>query len=160
MFDRPDGYWEIVPYTRCKEIDEYLNRVDRWSIRDFLRHFKPDRSTMASLRRVLRPSDSAARLTNDEVIDLVTARLASHELMLRRQPWVEIDHAGGGGSSQGGGTSAESDLPSVPSPKEEAPESDTFSNNDGQAQAAALAAAAASGVPFCEECAKAAQAGN
>ena len=101
-----------------------------------------------------------SRLTNDEVIDLVVSRLVAHELLFRRQPWIEIDHAGGGGSSDGTGSSSSSDLPSVPSPKEAAPESDTFSNNDGKSQAGALAGAAAAGVPFCEECEKAAQAAN
>jgi hypothetical protein len=160
MFDRPDGYWELVPYPRSKEIDEYLERTDRRSIQEFLRHFKPDRSTMLHLRSVLRRSHSVSRLTNDEVIDLVVARLMAHELLLRRQPWIEEDHAGGGGSETGQGSSSDSDLPSVPSPKEEAPEGNTFSNNDGAAQAGALAGAAAAGVPFCEECQKAAQAGN
>jgi hypothetical protein len=42
--------------------------------------------------------------------------------------------------------------------KEEEAEEPTFPDNDGAAQAAALRAAAATGVPFCEECAKAAAA--
>jgi hypothetical protein len=151
MFDRPDGYWEIIPFPRHKEIDEYLERTDRWSIQDFLRHFKPDRSIMSHLRSVLRGSDSVSRLTNDEVIDLVVARLVAHELLFRRTRWIEEDHAGGVGSDSGQGSSSDSDLPSVPSPKEEAPEANTFSNNDGQTQAGCLAGAAASGAPFCGE---------
>jgi hypothetical protein len=162
MFDRPDGDWEIIPFPFSVPSDEYLEIVDRWSIREFLRHFKPNYAVMSYLRGLLYRFEPVSRYTNDEVIDQIVARLVGRELLLRRRRWVKEDSGGGGGSSGGGGggASPESDLPTVRPPKEDEPEQDTFPDLDGLAQALALMAAALLGIPFCDECANEGRAGS
>jgi len=154
MFERPDGEWEIIHFAESEPPDEYVYEVDRGRVRDFLRHFVSDRTVMSALRRLLNRFIPVGRYTDEDVIDVVVARLVARHLLLRRhrRNW---DSAGGGGAASGRQqSSSESSGPAVSSPKAPEPEADTFSNNDGKAQAAALAAAAAAGVPFCEECAR------
>jgi len=161
MFDRPDGEWEIITFADSIEDDEYVDPVDRWSVQEFLRHFKPDRATMSDLRRLLYQFGPVSRYTNDDVIDGIVARLVAGDLLFRRRrrEW-EFSAAGGSSTGERQSSSSESSGSSLSSPKGPEPEPDTFSDNDGAAQAAALAAAAASGVPFCEECQRAQQANN
>jgi hypothetical protein len=154
MFDRPDGDWEIIPFPFSVPSDEYLEIVDRWSIREFLRHFKPNYAVMSYLRGLLYRFEPVSRYTNDEVIDQIVARLVGRELLLRRRRWVKE------GSGGGGAPSPESDLPTVRPPKEDEPEQDTFPDLDGLAQALALMAAALLGIPFCDECANEGRAGS
>lgn len=153
MFDKPDGPWEIVPFASSVPADEHVDRLDRWAVEQFLRQFKSDYMTMLRLRGVLSQSCPVSRCTNDEVIEIIVSRLVSHELLIRKRPWVRVD-SGGGGSAKGSSPAPPpSSGQSLPTPKAKEPEPNTFSgNHDGKAQAAALAAAAASGVPLVEEC--------
>jgi len=152
MFDKPDGPWEIVPFARSIPTDEYVDRLDRWPLDQFLRPLKSDYMMMMRLRGLLSQSFPVGRCTNDEVIDIIVSRLVSHDLLIRKRPEEKIDSDGGGGSNASAGASASS-SPSVPAPKAKEPEPNTFSgNHDGNAQASSLGAAAASGVPLVEEC--------
>jgi hypothetical protein len=116
-----------------------------------LSHFKSDLSAMRDLRALLADSNTGTpnpRLTDDEVLVGIARLLASGELMLVREGPMQ------GGAATQATTSSQSDTPPASPPpassKSQAPENPGLPpNTDGAAQAAVLAAAAASGAPFC-----------
>lgn len=160
MFERPDGEWEIIPFANSVPSDEYVDMLDRWRLQEFLRLFKADFWIMSRLRVVLYQSGPVSRYTDDEVIEQIAARLVSRELLFRRHLVIRTGSEGGGRSEGSQHKAAASLGPSSRAAKVEEPEANTFFNNNGKAQAASLLAAAASGVPFCEECQKGGQASN
>lgn len=125
----------------------------------FLERFKNDAVAMAGLRRLLGEREwlcDASRMTDDHVLATV-ARLMSAGELLAGLEW----------KSRVSAPRSEEAVAPVPagaqpqSRPEEEPEGETFAgDHDGATQAGALRAAAESGVPFCEECARAAAAGG
>lgn len=116
-----------------------------------LDQFKGDTGAMRDLEALLAESDIGiprASLTSDQLLGEIARMLASGDLMLVREGPVQ---AGSGG--QPGATSQPAGPPpSSPATasKSQAPENPSLPpNTDGAAQASALAAAAASGTPFC-----------
>jgi hypothetical protein len=108
VFDPPDGQWEIVPFARSWEEDEFIEFPDRPTFVRFLRQFKPDRKVMLHLRGVLTPPYQVSRFSDDQVIELVAWKVAVHHLALRRrfrwyQPDVKSSGDGSGGGGGGGG---------------------------------------------------------
>lgn len=153
MFDRPDGPWEIVPFAYSVSADQYVDRLDRWSVEQFLRPFTSDYMTMRRLRRLLSGSYAVGRFTDDEVIDLIVAGLVSRELLIRTRPVVRVSSSGGGGAKASPQPAPSSSAAPVSTPKTQEPDPNTFSDDhDANAQSSSLAGAAASGVPFVQEC--------
>jgi len=154
MFKPPRGSWEIIPFASCSDKDGVIDVLDQGVVEAFLRQFKPDLATMSHMRDVLTLTDPVSRFSDDEVIATVAWRLAARQLRFRKfffrprreMPAAETSQPPTQDTSSGAGLTA---------PAGEEPDPSTFAgNHDGQAQAAALRAAAASGVPFCEECEK------
>jgi hypothetical protein len=133
---------------------------DRAFALQFLARFQRRPLAMAHLRALLRERYRAhAQLSDDALLAEIAALLRTGELTVGY-----ISHLSGGTS----GSDSEQTQPvrraapeaaparAAPASKEEQEEAPTFANHDGVAQADALRAAAANGVPFCEECAAAA----
>jgi hypothetical protein len=155
MFDTPDGTWAVLPSAFRSASDQDIREVDRYSVESFLRRFKSDYGIMSHLREVLAPTDPVYRLTDDQVINIVSRRLASRELVLRETSVSTpgISGSGGGQSKPAEPAQASAPAPSRPASKAVEPEPATFSSNhDGTAQAAVLETGAAQAVPFLEEC--------
>jgi hypothetical protein len=126
----------------------------------FLAAFKGDAAGMGVLRRLLRDSGrrlDVYRLTEDQVLEETALLISMGEIELGiGRTWAI------GASSAVDSGSKVADVPAAPvrTGQSTEPEPPTFSpSQDGAAQAATLAAAAASGIPFCAQCAKAAAAG-
>jgi hypothetical protein len=158
MFKPPRGSWQIVPFATCADADGVIDVLDQSVVETFLRQYKPDLAMMSHMRDVLTLTDPVSLFSDDEVVRTVAWRLAARQLRFRRffwRPRVEApaqetpqppseDPTGGAG---------------LTAPAGEEPDPNTFGgDHDGQAQAAALRAAAADGTPFCEECEKQRQA--
>jgi len=161
MFEPPKGKWEVVPFARSSATDAYIEELDRTTVEWFLRQFKSNYGIMSHLRDVLAPTDPVSRLTDDQVIKTVAWRLATRDLMFRRWAWRlrEVAPSSGEGSADNDAPDyAGAAVPAAaprPSQQAEEPDPNTFGDgHDAQAQAAGLQAAAAAGVPFCEECQK------
>lgn len=111
---------------------------------------------MAGLRRLLAGRDwfhDLSRTTDDRVLAAVAKLLSAGELP------AGMEWKGRISAPRNGEPAAP--APSAPQPqsRHEEPEEDTFGgDHDGAGQAGALIGAAQSGVPFCEECARAAAA--
>jgi hypothetical protein len=124
---------------------------DDETARRLLEQFKGDLSAMRDLRALFSESNTGipnTRLTDDQVVAGIAHLLASGELMLVREGPMQ------GGSAAQAGTSSQPDAPPASAPatasKSQGPENPSLPpNTDGAAQAAVLAAAAASGAPFC-----------
>jgi hypothetical protein len=125
--------------------------------RQFLSQFKSDPVAMASLRTLVGERDwlhSPARLSDDEVIKAVGSLLARGDLVAGFE-WKPRIKAPVKEEAEAAGAASPSREPQA-----QEPDPNTFGgDHDAAAQAAALSAAAQSGVPFCEECARAAQGG-
>jgi hypothetical protein len=138
----------------------------KYSVRDFwdesdaaqfLARYKSDPVAMESFRRLLLdrylPVD-ASRMSEDELLKHLASMLATGELL------VALDRRDIGIGDPGEKPQAPAPQPSDPAPsKKVEEEANTFGpDHDAAAQADALRAAAEAGVPFCEECARAAAA--
>jgi hypothetical protein len=155
VFDQPQGYWEIVPFASSLPSDQYVHILDRWSVEAFLRQFKFDYAIMSHMRAVLSSTDPVSRLTDDEVITTILARLVSGELLFRRKRWRRTSTYGGPRQEQAKPAAEVPLSAAAPAHREVESEPNTFSlNHDVQAQTAALEAAASLGIPFCKECEK------
>jgi hypothetical protein len=158
MFKPPRGSWEIVPFASCSDKDGVIDILDQSVVEAFLRQYKPDLAVMSHLRDVLTLSDPVSLFSDDEVVRTVAWRLVARQLRFRKYFWRPRKEMPAEETSQPP-TQDTSSSTGLTSPTSEEPDPSTFAgNHDGQAQAAALRAAAASGVPFCEECEKQRQA--
>ncbi len=121
----------------------------RWDLRaavDFLNGFRGDLTAMAGLRR-----QAPGNATDEQVIQSLARKLVSGELVValpQRMGAVDLP-----------GANQAAVAPVAPKKTkaavEEIHDAPTFDNHhDGVAQASALLAAAAAGMPFCEECAR------
>ena len=158
--------WEIHPWHGCKATDESLAFSHRSVALFWLRQFRTDAIVMANFRSVIseysRVGSPLWRKTDEQVLDDLSWLLSEGVLHVHRVPppltaW------------QTGTETAPTEIAPAarptPSQSSAAPvarvveDADTFSSQlDAAAMAAVLSDAAASGVPFCEECAKAAAA--
>jgi hypothetical protein len=155
MIDPRQGSWEIVPFARHKAAGRYVQSLDRGEAEDFLRLRRSDFSFLFELRELLSRTDPVHRMTDDQVIETIACRLATRELLLRVTERRWEGDSGGNEKSEKQSVPEPDRAPSSAPPKIEEPEPNFFdSSHDGAAQAAALEAAAESGVPFCQECEK------
>jgi hypothetical protein len=157
MFDPPKGRWEILPVARGTPQDRRFELLDRTDLEQFLRQYLFDYGVMLDLRQLLALSDPVSRFTDDEVIDTIAWRLATKELVIRQADRkVTTPSPGSGDGDEDAKPTPAPSLPDAPAsaaPPAEEPEPSTFGpGTDGQAQAAALTAAAAQGSPFCQQC--------
>lgn len=125
---------------------------DQAAARMTLGQFKDDPIGMRDLRAILDDPMTGiqnARLTDDQVLDAVARLVASGELIAVRE-WPV--HGGAATQPQSSNQSEQQEASPAPaSHSQPPPENPTLpSNTDGSTQAAALAAAASSGAPFCE----------
>jgi len=126
----------------------------------FLQHCKLDLQIMAAFRRLtqylpaaLSPTPGAGlagQTPADELLKRIAAALRARQLRAFR---IEREESGGAPPPEAG--QAAGPTPAAAPPPAQEPDPDTFgANHDAQNQAASLQAAAAAGVPFCEECEK------
>ena len=129
---------------------------DSRATQQFLSPFKGDPAGMNDLRSLLLQSRRVdlSHLTDDQVVSEVSRLIVSGELV------VAMDRRWDSGGSTGN-AAAPSTAPPPPAPalssggRSAEPESSTFPpDHSGATQAATLAAAAATGAPFCAQCAK------
>jgi len=134
---------------------------DRTFALRFLARFRHDPIALARLRGLLHQHKLGADFSPfsaDEILAAIAALLSFGRLVpaerLRAQPGIYNE------DNQPAPSATASAAPAArpPSSVEEEPDAPTFADIDGAAQAEALRAAAASGTPFCEECAQAAAA--
>ncbi len=123
----------------------------------FLGRFKTDSAAMARLRGLIagrHHTGDLSRVSDDQVLAQVAALLGAGELLAAYQGHeaIQLPEA----------AAEEAPPPAATPPPQQTrerqePDPPTFSTqHDGAGQAQTLAMAAASGVPFCEECARAA----
>jgi len=129
----------------------------RWTLEtalDFLKRFRNDTSALAGFRRLV-PSKGrgiSAAANDQQLFQTIAKMMVSGELLIVK-PQGLIDH--GHLSLKVTAAAATEAPPAERKEQEIIEESNTFdSDHDGVAQAAALRAAAANGVPFCAECSR------
>jgi len=146
MFDPPKWSWKVLPTIDKLPTDEFVDYLDRTPVEWFLRRFRYDFRVMLHLREVLAHTDPVGRFTDDEVIETIAWKLASHELVLRRK-FLRIYEAPSPEEDEDGDSPALEGSQS----KAEGPDPDTFPG-EHDAQAGCLRAAAQSGAAFCQQC--------
>ena len=103
MFDAPEDPWQIVPLAAKEREDRYIDYPDRPAFVRFLRQYKPDRRVMQHLRGVLTPPIQISNFGDDEVIEMIAAKVAAHQLAIRerrRKEDQDAESQGGGGGSK------------------------------------------------------------
>ena len=160
--------WEIHPWHRCSSTTDSQTFPDRSTAAIWVRQFRSDAIIMADLRSVVAAHSRAGsqlwRKNDEQILDDLSWLLSEGVLHVHRVPGPATAWLSGAPQS-----SAPDVAPvSRPSPARSAAaspverileEADTFTSQlDAAAMAAVLTDASASGVPFCEECAKAAAA--
>jgi hypothetical protein len=130
---------------------------DRSIAVQFARQFRSDVLAMQRFRAVIRQSEGGSAPANEEqLLQQIAGKLASGELRVCARK-TEISGAVHERPDRGGPAFDASERRSHRASSARAAEDeDTFSDADLAAIAAAQIAAAEAGVPFCEECAKAA----
>jgi hypothetical protein len=126
----------------------------------FLRGVKGDMGAISYIRSLLAERGAArdlSRMDDDAIIGEVAGLIASGEVFVGFRFQVMTGAAGEEVRDEPVPGPAE---PARPAPKPPAEDKPTFApNNDAKVQAHVLVAAAQRGVPFCEECARAAAGG-
>jgi hypothetical protein len=157
------GYWRWKLFRWNDHPNPYRNRSDL--ALTWLSQFQNNPSAMSELQNLLRASATGTYAPTDQVqiLQQIADKMASGEI----QACVELCGPVALTSVTGSGEQeAEPDIsqlrptpPPAAAPPPPAPVESTLGpNNDPVAQAQALKAAAENGVPFCEECQKAAAA--
>lgn len=154
----PDERWRVCRNVGCREPDKIDLQNGRLSLGLWLQRVKSDRMKMFEIRGVLGQGFlpwPLAQLSDNGVMQLATDLLEAGRLHLHAHPAPPLaDVAWGEETASDDDSYTPSSTYSPP-----AGEPSTFGPDaDAAAQAAALAAAAANGVPFCEQCAAAAKA--
>lgn len=123
----------------------------------FLGSFKTDAAAMARLRRLVSQRcemGDVSRIPDDRILVQVAGLLGSGDLLAGYQWHEPIELPGEGGEEAPPAPAA---PPAPPARERQEPDPPTFgAQHDGAGQAQGLLAAAESGMPFCEECARAA----
>jgi hypothetical protein len=158
------GGWQLHRASDC-HLGRKLEGLHKGSsARDWLRTHRKDAFAMTAMRKALLVegwSLSLTRLRDEDIIEQA-AHLLKSGLWHVCEPVVQLHKAF---ISEDTGPSAFVPVPrrgprspEPPPPARDIPEEDTLAGNADQAAiAAVLANAASSGIPFCEECAKAAR---
>jgi hypothetical protein len=156
--------WELHRGSECQDCKPVFGLQDRFLARQWLRQFQGDAIAIRDIRDLLShegASGTLSRMTDDELIAQMANLLNYGFWHVHPQPVV----VSAGGSS-GAGTQAEAPepearrapdrarSPEVPVPVEEA--ASLPGTADEAAIAATLKQASEQGIPFCEECMKAA----
>jgi hypothetical protein len=153
--------WDLHIWHRCQADAEAWAFPDRHAAALWLKQFKADPISMAGLRSVMLQHGVglSPRQTGDDKLLEEAAWLLSkgvlhvHRVPARRTAW-NTGQTQASSSVAPASPRAAASQPAAPAKVAE--EQDTFSSQtDGAATAAVLRSAAANGVPFCEECAKA-----
>lgn len=122
--------------------------------RHFVEQFKNDRIAMTHLRELIFQRNAFRHLdtlNNDALLEEVGKWLAMGEMVVGVRSFLKPGSAASAGSGGPAPAPARPAMRREPTRPEEEDEP-TFASPDSDAQAAALRAAALSGVPFCEEC--------
>jgi hypothetical protein len=122
--------------------------------RHFVEQFKNDRIAMTHLRELMFQQNafrSLDELNNDGLMEEVGKWLGVGEMVVGVRSFLKPGTKSSEGSGGPAPAAARPAMRPEPAPQEE-DEEPTFVSPDSDAQAAALRAAALSGVPFCEEC--------
>ena len=168
----PSSRWNFHSWSRCDDPGEARTFGDRSAAAHWLRQFRSDPIAMAELRALAATIHDAGpdlwRARDEQVLESVAWLLARGVLHVHRVPatataWRPATAnvvASTATAPRSRPTSAPNatNSPAQPSaPVKQADEPDTFSaRTDAEATAQVLREAAIAGVPFCEECAKAA----
>ncbi|KAA6460914.1 hypothetical protein DYQ86_11575 [Acidobacteria bacterium AB60] len=156
--------WELHPGSRCGGCEPYPGLRDGVFARVFVQGFANDALAMGAIREVLRealPPWTMIRLFSDDAVELLGD-------LLERGVWHV--HAPAPPKDNGGGKSETEELDiaemvpaaapaasgAAPRPAPPPEDGSLPRNADEAAIAASMKTAAALGIPFCEECAKAA----
>jgi hypothetical protein len=158
--------WEIHRGPACDHCTPYPGLRDAFWACQWLRQFKNDPAVLYQIRQRILEADTwwaLPRGTNDQVIDWMAKLLADGKWHVHVPSLPDTDSAAPGESSAPeevdlaqivSSMPAMANSPEPPPPPQE--EGLLPRNADEQAIAAAMKQAAASGIPFCEECARAA----
>ncbi|HEY1339990.1 MAG TPA: hypothetical protein VGF59_20900 [Bryobacteraceae bacterium] len=155
------GHWEVCPVSdEGPEEDETLEfGAPEWASR-WAFDLRGDVFAMNQMRRELVAAGHthAQGMEDDEIVRLIGREFEAGRLVFARRKRRPQTFGGASDSRPAAAQdSAPAPPPSPPPPREQAPEPPTFSPDaDLLAIAAAQQEAARLGVPFCEECAKAA----
>lgn len=161
--------WDFHAWHQCEAKSETWTPAGRHTALVWLRQFKGDPASMSGLRSMvhaLHPATLPPGFSNDEqVLEALSGLLSSGVLHVHSVPPPVTGYrdpayvAAPAQAAPATRRPAPSQSSSSTAPVRAAEEADTFSSaTDAAATAAVLRSAAESGVPFCEECAKAAAA--
>ncbi|HBY59448.1 MAG TPA: hypothetical protein DEH78_06470 [Solibacterales bacterium] len=128
----------------------------QFSLFSWLSEHKRDASRMAAIRDMMRTADPTIYLLeDDDVLWHLVARLYVGEAIFfqpKPEPQQRIPPKVLASTPPAEAAAGAGPRPSSSAPREETEAPTLGANSDAAAQAAALVAAAESGVPFCEEC--------
>lgn len=161
--------WDFHPWHRCEALSALTTFPDRHAAFCWLKQFRSDPVSMAILHSVVAeggPGGSvSSRYGDDQVLEdlswlLSRGVLHAHRVPPPRTAWrIAEEEADSAEAAAFPSRPVTPQAGAVSSPAKAVEELDTFSSQtDAAATAAVLRSAAADGLPFCEECAKAAAA--
>lgn len=162
----PFSRWDFHAWHICQAPGGARTFHDRGTAALWLKQFKTNPTVMAGIRSVVAGhGTSPGGMTDDKVLEELAWQLSKGVLHVHRVPPPRTAWRTAQGESAPADPPVISQRPtpsqagSAPPPLRQAEEADTFSSQtDAVGTAAVLRRAAASGTPFCEECAKAAAA--
>ena len=144
---------EILPWYECKDCSKHSRFSARLDVRLFLERLRLSQVAMDSLRRLIQQLKDGLQITNDyRVLEQVAHMVATSELHVTRTRLdlgVAVDEPTE--ESAPPAPAAGPEPRSAPAPPPPPQEPVFLANVDSVAIAQALAQAARSGVPFCEE---------
>jgi len=158
--------WELHRGPACDGCTPVPGLRDRFWVRAWLRQFKSDQASLFAIRQLVSECNTRWPLhkaTTDQTIDWMSMLLAEGEWHVH-SPVLHDGGAAGGGDTPPAeeedlaeivsATSIASERPDLPKPPAE--EGALPRNADEEAIAQSMKLASEQGIPFCEECAKAA----
>ncbi|HEY3627707.1 MAG TPA: hypothetical protein VGL00_15560 [Terracidiphilus sp.] len=158
--------WELYGGPACADCTPYPGLRDAFWARLWLRQFKSDPAVLYQLRHLVLESNTSWPLrsaTSDQVIDWMAKLLADGQWHVHAPVLADTGGAAGGESSAAEEVdladvvSSLPDLPDSPAPPPPPQEEGQLPRSaDEAAIAAGMKLAAQLGIPFCEECARAA----
>lgn len=159
--------WEFHAWHECQAEDDPRLHADRHATLLWLRQFRQDPTAMAGLRSVLHAHSPftlpLGHSSDEQVFAALSRLLSSGVLHVHRVAPPATNFPGAGRETAPAEAAPAARRPAQSSTAATSPaaaeEANTFSSaTDAAATAAVLRSASESGVPFCEECAKAAAA--
>ena len=156
--------WGVHGGDACPACSSAAGRRDMFWARQWLQQFRSDPAALATIRRLVLESETwwpLHKATNDQVIEWM-AKLVGDGVWHAHAPVLPKDDSAGPGEAAAEVDLAEivSSAPAVRESPEPPPPPQEAALLPGNADEAAIATsmktASALGIPFCEECAKAA----